>query len=120
MHFSLKAKITTPLFQESLDYYQQVLRMQIVEKWDKPNDRGAILAFSDSREEAFVEIYYAKDPHNFSGLSLQFRVDNLERFIEVLPESIERDGPKKRPWGGTYLYLRDPNNISIIVYEGGF
>ncbi len=119
MHFSLKTKITTPLVQESIDYYQQVFGMQILEEWDEPIDRGAILAFADSREEALLEIYYDENTHDFSGLGLQFRADNLARFIDQLPPGIEYDGPKPRPWGSTYLYLKDPNGILVVVYEGG-
>ena len=120
MNFRLKTRFSTPLIQESVEYYQRVFGMQIVEEWKKPDDRGAILGFSDSRDEAFLEICYDKKTCDFSGLSLQFRADNLAKFIDELPPEFEFDGPKLRPWGATYLYLQDPNNISIIVYEGGF
>lgn len=119
MRLSLKTKISTPAFLESIDFYRQVFDMQFVEQWDSENDRGAILAFADTREEAFLEIYHDEKAHDFSGLGLQFRVESLESFIEKLPSSVEYQGPEPRPWGSTYLFLRDPNDISVIVYEGG-
>ncbi|MEO0998042.1 MAG: VOC family protein [Pseudomonadota bacterium] len=119
MRMSLKTKISTPLFDESVRYYRAAFAMTVAEQWDKPDDKGAILVFGDSRDEALLEVYYSEEPHDFSGLSLQFRVDDLAAFLSRLPDSFAREGPRPRPWGSTYLYLRDPNDILIIVYEGG-
>lgn len=119
MRFSLKTKVSTPLFEETLRYYKDIFGMEIAQEWDKPDDKGAILVFSDSRKEAFLEIYFSKETHDFSGLSLQFRVHSLDAFMKTLPLACAYEGPTPRPWGSTYLYLRDPNDIMIIVYEGG-
>lgn len=120
MDFSLKATLSTPLILESIDFYRRVFGMKLVEEWDHPDDHGAILAFADSQEEAFLEIYFDEKSHNFSGLGLQFRTDSLTKFIESLPAEIQYEEPRLRPWGATYLYLRDPNDISVIVYGGGY
>ncbi len=117
--FSLKTKISTPRYDETIDYYKGAFGMALAEAWDKPDDRGAILVFDNGRDEALFEIYYSDEIHDFSGLSLQFRVRDLNAFLEKLPGQYEYEGPKPRPWGATYLYLRDPNGILIIVYEGG-
>lgn len=119
MRLSLKTKISTPLILDSIDFYERVFGMKVIEDWDSPNDRGAILAFTDGREKSFLEIYFDEKAFDFSGLSLQFRTANLASFIESLPPDINYDGPKARPWNSTYLYLTDPNGISVIVYEGG-
>lgn len=119
MNFSLKTKISTPLMDESIEFYMRVFGMRMVEEWDQPDDRGAILAFADGQDEAFLEIYFDENAHDFSGLSLQFRTENLAKFIDNLPPDTQYEGPTPRPWDATYLYLRDPNDISIIVYEGG-
>jgi len=118
MRFSLKTKISTPRFDESLDYYKKIFEMTVVEEWDKADDKGAILAFKDGRDEAFLEIYFTDVVHDFSGLSLQFRVDGVDDFVRGLPDDCEYEGPKPRPWGARYVYLRDPNDILLIVYEG--
>ena len=93
--------------------------MRIAEEWNDPGDVGAILVFPNGRQEAYLEVYYVDDQREFDGLSLQFRVDSMAKFMATLSDGIEFEGPTNRPWGSTYLYLRDPNNIQIIVYEGG-
>lgn len=94
--------------------------MVVAEEWDHADDKGVILAFKDGADEAYLEIYDGPKPHDFSGLSLQFKVDSVGDFLATLPGDIHRQGPTERPWGATYLYLRDPNDIQIIVYEGCF
>jgi len=119
MQFSLKTKVTTPLLEETVNWYKTAFGMTIAQEWNKPDDKGAILVFAGSKKEAFLEVYYSEAAHDFQGLSLQFRVENLQAFISQLPDSYDYEGPRPRPWGSTYLYLRDPNDILVIVYEGG-
>ena len=116
---TLKTKISTPKWRECQAFYQTVFGMVIAEAWDEPGDRGVILAFENGRQEAFVELYDTDATHDFSGLSLQFRVDDLDHFLESLPDSIAREGPTPRPWGSTYVYLNDPAGVPIVVFEGG-
>ena len=100
-------------------FYERVLGMTVAEEWGEPGDVGVILALPQGRQEAYLEVYCVDEQKNFEGLSLQFRLDNLTGFMATLPEDVEFEGPTLRPWGSTYLYLRDPNDIQIIVYEGG-
>ena len=93
--------------------------MVVVEEWNEPGDVGAIFAFPGGCQEAFLEVYDIDDQKEFNGMSLQFRVNSLADFLAALPDSIEFKGPTDRPWGSRYLYLRDPNDIQVIVYEGG-
>ncbi|MEQ8300819.1 MAG: VOC family protein [Hyphomonas sp.] len=120
MNFSLKTKISTTRLADTRAFYESVFGMVVAEEWDEPGDKGVILAFRDSAGEAYLEIYDSDQIHEFSGLSLQFKVDSLHDFIGALPSGTVREGPKPRPWGATYLYLTDPNGIQVIVYEGGF
>jgi hypothetical protein len=69
--------------------------------------------------EAMLEIYEGPKSDGFAGLSLQFRTENLAAFKAGLPPLIECSGPTERPWGSSYLYLTDPNGISVIVFDGG-
>jgi len=116
---ALKTKIITPLLDETRDFYVGCLGLEVVEEWQEENDVGCILAFPGGRREASLEIYLGAAAAGFDGLSLQFRTEDLEGFRALLPRAIEARGPVKRPWGSTYLYLTDPNGISIIVFEGG-
>ncbi len=120
MRPSLKTKITTPKFAETCAWYERLFGMIVAEAWDEQGDRGAILVFPGGQGEALLEIYHGETPADFTGLSLQFRVDDLEEFRRALPADVPYGGPNKRPWGSTYLYLRDPNDIAIVVFEGGY
>jgi len=93
--------------------------MIVAEEWNDPGDVGVILSLPEGRQEAFLEVYLVEQETTFEGLSLQFRVDSLSEFQASLPEDVGFDGPTVRPWGSKYLYLSDPNDIQIIVYEGG-
>ncbi len=117
---SLKTKITTPRLADTRAFYESLFGLRVVEQRDDPGDRGVILQFPDGHREALLEIYHGRGTRNLVGLSLQFRVDNLESFIASLPAGVPFEGPNRRPWGSTYLYLRDPNDIQVIVYEGGW
>ena len=117
---SLKTKITTPLLDETRDFYQRVFGLVVIEEWDEPDDRGVVLAFHDGEREALLEIYDGPVQGSFSSLSLQFRVVDAAAFASGLPADVACEGPTDRPWGSTYVYLRDPNDIEVIVYSGGW
>lgn len=117
---SLKTKITTPHLEETRDFYQAVCEMDVLDHWDESGDRGVILESRGGSREALLEIYHGEDSCDFSGLSLQFKVEDIDDFVSSLPSHIEFEGPVERPWGSRYAYLTDPNGISIIVYEGGW
>ena len=93
--------------------------MNVVEEWREANDVGCILSLAHGGREALLEIYEGPQPEDLSALSLQFRTDDLAAFEASLPPGTPVKGPLKRPWGSTYLYLTDPNGISVVVFEGG-
>ena len=115
----LKTRIETTRFQECVDFYIQHLGMKVLQSWDHNSDRGAILGFTSAElGEAFLEIAYNEKPRHFDGLSLQFRVRELDQVVNRLNGVIDFRGPEPRPWGSKYLFLTDPNDISVIIYEG--
>ena len=116
---TLKTKITTSRLAETRDFYIACLGMRVVEEWREENDVGCILALAGEGCEALLEVYQGPQPSDFSGLSLQYRTENLSDLMASLPTGTQVRGPVKRPWGSTYLYLTDPNGVSVIVYEGG-
>ena len=120
MHPSaLKTKITTSRLAATRDFYVESLGMRVIEEWREDQDVGCILALGTGQGDAYLEIWEGSQPSDFSGLSLQFRTEDLARFGASLPAGIQARGPVKRPWGSTYLYLTDPNGISVVVFEGG-
>ena len=115
----LKTKIITPKLAETCEFYTTCLGMRVVEEWHQADDVGCILALASDGREALLELYEGKKAEGFSGLSLQFRTENLSAFRANLPATAECRGPVARPWGSNYLYLTDPNGISVVVYDGG-
>lgn len=116
--FLLKTRISTPRWRECKAFYESVFGMKVAEEWDNPGDRGAILAFANGKQEAFLELYEVTQEHDLAGLSLQFKTPSIGEFLASLPRSIPYDGPVSRPWGSTYLYLRDPAGTLVVVFEG--
>jgi catechol 2,3-dioxygenase-like lactoylglutathione lyase family enzyme len=120
MRVSLKTKISTRRLPETRGFYESVFGMVITQEWGEPNGKDIILAVPDGAGEADLEICNTNQVRDFSGLSLQFKIDSMGEFIARLPAGTAHEGPKSRLWGATYLYLTDPNGIQVIVYEGGF
>lgn len=115
---SLKTKIVTPRVEETRDWYRDLLGMTLVEEWDEPADKGCILALSSAGGEAFLEIYHGHGSRNFSDLSLQFRVDDVDHFAAPCDPRFASEGPIDRSWGSRYLFFTDPNGISVVVFSG--
>ena len=117
---TLKTKITTPHFSATTAFYKAVFGLVVVEEWNEAGDQGVILGFDDGPNEALLEIYSGPAVRDFSGLSLQLRVEDIEKFVTELPVDVVFEGPTPRPWGSIYVYLEDPNQIQVIFYQGGW
>ena len=115
---SLKTKIICPNWREVANFYCAHFGMEIIEEWDEPGDKGVILGFP-GRRETLLELYDGA-ASDLSGVSLQFRVEDVDAFAAGLEVSIERDGPSDRPWGARYLIFADPAGVRIVVYSGGW
>lgn len=115
---SLKTKITTARFEETRDWYRDLLGLALLEQWDEPGDKGCILGLGNAGGEAFLEIYSGTSDAQLSGLSLQFRVDDVDRCRFPDEPRFARRGPEDRPWGSRYLFLSDPNGISVVIFSG--
>ena len=101
----------------SKKFYQDVFSMEVVEEWNEQNDRGVILRRGHTAGGGLLELYQVSDSHDFNGTSLQFEVTSADKFLSSLPEGITFEGPALRPWGATYIYLKDPSGVDIIVYK---
>lgn len=113
---SLKTKIITPLFEATRDWYRDLFGLALLEDWDEPGDKGCILGLG-AAGESLLEIY-AGQAGEFSSLSLQFRVEDVDA-LEIPDEPrFSRRGPEDRPWGSRYLFMTDPNGISVVIFSG--
>ena len=114
----LKTRIETPLFRETAAFYTDLLGLEVLDAWEDAGDRGVILGLGGAQDTgAFLEIAHA-DAAAHAAISLQFRVNDLSAVAARLRGRWDFRGPEKRPWGSTYLYLRDPSGVRVIVYEG--
>jgi catechol 2,3-dioxygenase-like lactoylglutathione lyase family enzyme len=116
--FSLKTRLTTPRYAETVAWYRDLFGMELVEQWDEPGDKGCILALADGSNEALLEICDGPIVAGFSDLSLQFRVDDVGEFKAPEEPRFAARGPVDRPWGSRYLFFTDPNRISVVLFSG--
>ena len=115
---SFKTKIVTSRLDETRDWYLDLLRLQILEEWNEPDDRGCILGLGGSAREALLEVHFGHNQSDLAGLSLQFRVTDIDRFAIPDEPRFARQGSEDRPWGSRYLFLTDPNGISVVIFSG--
>ncbi len=110
-------------FQKSVDFYQNMLGMELVGGWDREDGKGALLSAGGT---AVIEIYGAADGETYDGpspiaLNLALRVKNpsavdklYERLSGLGAEMIE--SPQDRPWGHRSFVIHDPDQIPIHIY----
>ena len=110
-------------FQKSVDFYQNMLGMELVGGWDREDGKGALLSAGGT---SVIEIYGAADGKTYDGpspvaLNLALRVENataVDKFYERLAglgaEKIE--SPQNHPWGHRSFVICDPDGIPIHIY----
>ena len=115
----LKTRIETPHYEQSLAFYTEILGLVVLGSWNEPGDRGTILGLPGlATGEAFLELAYSAVEQPLAGVSLQFKVDDLQPLLERVEGRWDYRGPESRPWGSVYLYLQDPSGLSVIIYQG--
>ena len=115
----LKVRIETNLLKESIEFYSEYLGLTILDQWDEQGDSGVILGLdSKLNSKAFLEFGYKNIPNNYLGVSIQIRVNSLVDAMRKLQGKVKFSEPEERPWGSRYLYLIDPNGITVILYQG--
>ncbi len=114
----IKTRIQTDRFDETLRFYTELLGLIIIREWNDEADTGAILGLPDADAKAYLEIASVPQVTVSAGVSLQFRTDDLNKSIEELAGKYQHNPPDAKPWGSTYVYLRDPAGNQVIVFEG--
>lgn len=126
---SLKTTIRTKDLKSSKDFYTRILKLEVVEEFDDGTSRGSMVKLSSEPTNAFIELseideedeYFQKDFAEDSAtdkVDLQIRTEDVDFWAKRLQENNwAARGPVLRPWGHRYLYLRDPDNLQIIIYE---
>ena len=115
---AIKFRILTAKYAESIQFYEKILGLRVVEQWNQEDDLGTILGLGERDADGFLELACSADAVDISGLSLQFRVPDIDRFLQTLAGEWQHSEPRRKPWGSTYVSLTDPNGIPVIIFDG--
>lgn len=50
-------------------------------------------------------------------MGIQIRTHDVQYWANKLEGKCPLKGPVGRPWGSKYLYLRDPDNLQVILFQ---
>ena len=126
---SLKTVIRTKNYEDSKAFYTEILNLDLVEEYDDGNgSKGSILRFGQKGSNAFLEISEISQEHDYhqkafdevlenDKIDIQIRTENINFWATRLKNQWKTRGPILRPWGSYYLYLRDPDELQVIIYE---
>ncbi|RMH16201.1 MAG: VOC family protein [Gemmatimonadetes bacterium] len=112
-----KVRLQTADIEATVAFYHGLLGLEIVDRWSEGDDSGVIFGLSDATGTAFLEFGRVESPNN-GAASVQLRVEDMDGFLRGLGDAWAVDGPHERPWGSVYSYLRDPNGVQVIVFDG--
>ena len=127
---SLKTVIRTQDFEASKLFYTQALKLKIIEEYNDDNGvKGIILSLGEGNN-GLIEISEISDLNQSFQLafdkavsndkiSLQIKTDDIASWSLHLKNRYECTGPILKPWNASYLYLRDPDGIQIVLYQEG-
>ncbi len=125
---SLKAVIRCRDYAASREFYTTILDLAIVEEWDQAEGQGCILAVGEGEARGYIEVAgqpttrsheddsYAR-PVSHDKIDLQLETESVDAWAERLRGRWPFEGPVDRPWGQRYLWVRDPDNVRIALFE---
>ena len=124
---SIKTAIRARDYRRARRFYEEVLKLEVVDDWDVKADRGCIFGFrgqGSNEVTGFLELTPALDPgpeHEEPAprVELQLRIASADAWTRRLDElGIAYEGPVDRPWGNRYVWVRDPEGVRIALFEG--
>lgn len=111
-------------YDKSVAFYRDSLNMEVVSSWDRADSKGTLLRASES---TIIEIFGAPQgdppfdypPADQSGMSLAFRVENVEGLHQQLLDSSAEitEPPTQKPWGHYSVKCKDPDGLPITLFE---
>ena len=113
----------TANFDDMLAFYRDQLGLHVIEAWDEPNNRGAVLALAGADDAARVEVLDLNDlavpdtpPAN---LNINLYVDDAVAWHDELATrgvAIAR-GLEDAPWGMRSFGIDDPDGLRIWLQQ---
>jgi uncharacterized glyoxalase superfamily protein PhnB len=111
-------------FDQSVQFYRDILGMTHTGGWDRPDGKGALLAATN---EAVVEIFGVAEGKRYEGpspvaVNLAIRLesaDAVDGFYQLLVnKNVKIQGPPEdRAWGHRSFIVVDPDGIPIHYYS---
>ena len=126
---SLKTVIRTKNLEASKKFYTEILQLTVVQNYnDSDGSKGCILRIGDVDSQAFIELSEIKNNHEYyqnafgedfknDKTDLQISTKDIAYWANRINKLWTARGPVLRPWGSSYLYLRDPDGLQIIIYQ---
>ncbi len=124
-----KTTLRTRDFTKAKDFYTNILQCKIVEEYDDGDgSKGCIIQVGDVTSTAFIELSEIAPGHSYfqepfkkafanDKIDLQIQTTSITYWADRLKKLWKARGPVPRPWGSSYLYLRDPDGLQIIIFE---
>jgi len=110
--------------QGSIDFYTNILGMQVIGRSKMPQTKGETVAMQSEKEGFILELnYYEKDsPYSIPyvagcGLDhLAFKVDNLNETLEEATKSGYPSVLEMKDNNNRWAFIEDPNGIWIELF----
>jgi catechol 2,3-dioxygenase-like lactoylglutathione lyase family enzyme len=116
---AIKTRIETDRFEETLRFYTRIVGLNQLETWGQDGEgAGAIFGTGGKDASGFLEIGYSDNPKIVDHALLQFRTTRIDEFLQRIEGKWAHSGVSEKTWGSKYVYLRDPNGLKVIVFEG--
>ena len=125
MSHQFRCAYSTPLYEETLEFYADGLEFPVAESWDHgPNDRGTLFgAFSGIIEVLALperpEEDSAWDQRAPQGVSMVIEIEDVDG---LYARAVDRKLPIKeslgdQAWGHRSFTLTDPNDVAIYFFS---
>jgi uncharacterized glyoxalase superfamily protein PhnB len=113
----------TDNFEAMVRFYREGLDMELVQSWDRPGNRGALLSPGDAPGDTLIEVLDLND-EAVSGVApvnivLSLEVEDVDRWHEQALASgvpVAR-GLEDAPWGHRSFGVDDPDGFRIWIYQ---
>jgi catechol 2,3-dioxygenase-like lactoylglutathione lyase family enzyme len=109
--------ITTAAFDASLEFYRDVIGLDVLEEWTDAGHGATLSAGGPARVE-LIDLPDRAGRIDTDSLFIGLQVSAIEQIYDrakTAGTEIVRE-PADRPWGGRGFVTRDPNGVALNVY----
>lgn len=108
--------VVSGAFDDAVEFYDGTLGLERIGGWDRDDGRGALLSAGDN---AVIEIIDGNVAPSARGVFLALEVDDADAWYEHLAvHRVEIEvPPHNEPWGHRAFTVRDPDGLSIVIYQ---